>query len=112
MDALPPGDEVITCVIVHGEVLFGLQRMPAGQRRDVLTATLQQILPKIHCVPVTLSIAARFANVKVSQQQRGLSLEENDLWIAATALEFGAVLVTHDEDFKRVPGLPVEDWTP
>ena len=40
-----------------------------------------------------------------------MSLDENDLWIAATALSVGAVLVTMDSDFRRVDGLRMEDWT-
>jgi len=30
--------------------------------------------------------------VKLAQQRRGLSLDENDLWMAATALALGATL--------------------
>jgi tRNA(fMet)-specific endonuclease VapC len=34
-----------------------------------------------------------------------------DLLIAATALEQGAVLVTHNvKEFRRIRGLRVEDW--
>jgi|GEM_PF-3842816 len=29
----------------------------------------------------------------------------NDIWIAATALETGALLVTYDSHFNNVPGL-------
>jgi predicted nucleic acid-binding protein len=35
----------------------------------------------------------------------------NDLWIAATSIDLGAVLVTRDADFSRVAGLVIEDWT-
>ncbi|MEK6563200.1 MAG: PIN domain-containing protein, partial [Candidatus Binatota bacterium] len=37
--------------------------------------------------------------------------DENDLWIAATALFLNAVLVSMDSDFQRVNALNVEDWT-
>lgn len=39
-------------------------------------------------------------------------MEENDLWIAATAISLGAVLVSADGDFERVGApLELEDWT-
>lgn len=38
-------------------------------------------------------------------------MDENDLWIAATALVLGAVLVTRDSDFRNITGLSVENWT-
>jgi predicted nucleic acid-binding protein len=38
-------------------------------------------------------------------------LDENDLWIAATALALDAVLVTRDSDFQQIEGLSVNDWT-
>ncbi len=43
--------------------------------------------------------------LKVARQQRGLTLDENDLWVAATALALGATLVTRDGDFSGIPGL-------
>ena len=49
--------------------------------------------------------------IKLVQQARGLSLDENDLWIAAVAKTIGATLFTRDSDFQRVAGLSVENWT-
>ena len=43
--------------------------------------------------------------MKAAQQRRGVPLDENDLWIAATALVMGATLVSTDGDFKAVEGL-------
>jgi len=43
--------------------------------------------------------------VKASQQRRGLPLDENDLWIAASALVMDATLVSRDSDFQAVEGL-------
>jgi predicted nucleic acid-binding protein len=33
MAGLEPGDRVVTCTIVRGEVLFGIARLPPGRRR-------------------------------------------------------------------------------
>jgi predicted nucleic acid-binding protein len=45
--------------------------------------------------------------VKVSQRRRGLPLDENDLWIAATALAMDAALVSRDSAFQAIEGLAV-----
>jgi hypothetical protein len=52
-----------------------------------------------------------YATMKFSRQQKGLSLDENDLWIAATAVAIGAILITRDSDFQQIDGLAVNDWT-
>jgi predicted nucleic acid-binding protein len=36
-------------------------------------------------------------------------LDENDLWIAATALALAAVLISRDSDLYQIDGLTVED---
>jgi predicted nucleic acid-binding protein len=48
-----------------------------------------------------------YAGLKNSQQRCGKSLDENDLWMAATALASGAKLVTRDGDFEGIGGLGV-----
>ncbi|MEO5958497.1 MAG: PIN domain-containing protein [Opitutaceae bacterium] len=40
----------------------------------------------------------------------GTPIPENDLWIAAVALEHGLPVATRDIHFARVPGLTVLDW--
>jgi predicted nucleic acid-binding protein len=44
--------------------------------------------------------------------RQGTPLDENDLWIAATARALDAAVVTTDSDFQRVSGIQKEDWTP
>jgi predicted nucleic acid-binding protein len=46
-----------------------------------------------------------YAAVKLARQQRGLALDENDLWIAAAAFALGAALVSRDRDFAGIDGL-------
>lgn len=69
------------------------------------------MLARIPCEPIPVSAAEVYARIKVQTRRAGASLDENDLWIAATALVLGAVLITSDTDFARVQGLRVEDWT-
>ncbi len=68
-------------------------------------------LPALRCLVVPEAAADSYANTKLSCQPKGVVLDENDLWIAATALAVGATLVTRDKDFSQVDGLIVQDWT-
>ena len=52
-----------------------------------------------------------YANIKLTRQRKGLTLDENDLRIAATALALSATLVTRDSDFQKIEELAVNDWT-
>jgi predicted nucleic acid-binding protein len=104
-------DRAVTSAIVRGEILFGLARLQAGKRRDDLSAKAIATLSALHCESVSERIADRYAVVKDECPRSGSPLSENDFWIAATALELSAILVTRDSDFRRVRGLSVEDST-
>ena len=107
LEGLDSNDRVITCIIVRGEILFGISRLPEGKRREELRQTALSFLDTFHCEPIPEGAAQSYATVKLQRQQLGLSLDENDLWIAATALAIGATLITRDKDFKGVVRLTV-----
>lgn len=107
MAGLDKADSVVTCTIVRGEILFGIARLPTGKRRTELEAAGNQFLAVIGCEPIPEKAADLYAILKLTRQQRGLSLDENDLWVAATALALGATLVSRDSDFAGIPGLLV-----
>ena len=107
MAGLDRGDRVVTCAIVRGEILFGIARLPHGRRRTELEETGRQFLDAVHCEPVPERAGDVYAAVKLARQQRGLPLDENDLWVAATALTLGATLVSRDSDFAGIDGLRV-----
>jgi predicted nucleic acid-binding protein len=107
MAGLDPADRVVTCSIVRGEILFGIARLPPGGRRDELEESGHQFLAAFRCEPVPERAGDFYASVKLARQRRGLSLDENDLWVAATALAMGSTLVSRDGDFRQIDGLPV-----
>lgn len=105
--ALNSQDRVVTCAIVRGEILFGIARMPRGQRRSELEGTASALLSAFHCEPVPGAAGDHYAEIKRSRQSSGLALDENDLWIAATALAIGATLVSRDRDFAGIANLQI-----
>ena len=107
MAGLGPADRIVICPIVRGEVLFGIARLPTGRRRVRLEEASRQRLAVLPCEPIPEGAGDIYAALKLVRQQRGLTLDENDLWVAATALALGATLVSRDRDFAGIDGLSV-----
>lgn len=89
--ALDSTDTVVICSIVRGEILYGLARLPQGRRRDDLAKQAAPLFASIACRPVPESAGDAYAHIKRTREQQGLRLDENDLWIAATAAAVGAL---------------------
>ena len=69
------------------------------------------LLDVLQILPFGEAEARTAAHTRVALEKRGEPIGPMDLLIAATALEQGAVLVTHNvKEFRRVRGLRLEDW--
>jgi predicted nucleic acid-binding protein len=104
-------DWIVTCTIVRGEILFGISRLPNGRRRTELEQAGLEFLRAFHCEPIPERAADNYAGIKSDRQKRGLSLDENDLWVAATAMALNATPVSRDRDFSGIDGLTVLSLT-
>ena len=98
---------------------FGTERWsPSGARSDAngLEASIQSTT----IVPVTDALLDAVAELRYRCRLLGHPLHDrahgNDLWIAASALEHGAGLLTRDAHFAHVDGLRcgrrLEDFLP
>jgi len=79
-------ERVMICAVVRGEIRYGIERLPQGRRRQELEAKATKLFAILPCEPVPEAAGDHYATVKLTRQQKGLALDENDLWIAATAL--------------------------
>ena len=107
LSSLRADDRVVISTISRGEILFGLGRLPRGRRRADLEAKAQKLFAALPCESIPPAAGDFYAGLKIAQQSRGLPLDENDLWIAATTLAINATLVSRDSDFQAIPGLAV-----
>lgn len=96
---------VCICSIVRGEIAYGLERLPQSRRRQTLAAKANHLFAALPCESIPERAADHYARIKRHAQRKGRFLDENDLWIAATALALNATLVTSDSDHQRVSGL-------
>ena len=107
-------DYPFTCPIVRGEILFGVELLPVGRRRQFLENQANNLFSGLICDPIPGNAGDFYAKIKRAAQELGTPLDECDLWIAATTLALDAILITSDNDFHRVQGLfglQLEDWT-
>lgn len=51
-----------------------------------------------------------YGRAKQHLRRQGLMIPDNDLWIAATAIQYNLTLATRDAHFNRVAGLLSEQW--
>jgi tRNA(fMet)-specific endonuclease VapC len=109
--AINAADELRTCVVVRGEILFGIDRLAPGKNQNELRERASSIFAHVACQAIRPSADASYSRIKCALEKMGSVLGENDLWIAACALDFGAILVTRDRAFQQISGLAVEDWT-
>ncbi len=116
---------VATCVIVRGELLDMVYR---SERVASNLAKIQAFLSDIRVYWVDEQTAdyygglkaalfARFGPKEKSKRRRftlsQLGVSDNDLWIAAVALQYGLTIVSFDSDFARIQQvrvLNVENW--
>lgn len=108
-DALGAAQTVYLSVFVLGELLEGFK---GGNREK---ANLEQLAafmrkPTVSVLNATAETAEAFASVKHELRRAGRPIPINDVWIAAHAMETGAVLLTFDAHFEAVPGLRL--WRP
>lgn len=95
-------------VVTLGELRHGAEK---GQMREKSLTTLQQLEGLIQVMPLTAAVGHHYGAIRSSLERAGLSIGNNDLWIAAHAIAHGWVLVTNNErEFVRVKGLSVENW--
>ena len=97
-------EEVVVPAAVVGELTYGFLK---GTRSSANEAALNRFFEQdgVSFQPVTRNIAERYGYVKAALRKRGTPIPENDIWIAATALETGCRLLSYDGHFDKVGGL-------
>jgi len=101
-------EEIVVCSVVKAELRYGAER--SRNPREAF-AVLDEFLTPYRSLPFDDECARVYGRIRAQLAQAGNPIGPNDLLIAATAIAFGAVLVTNNtREFSRVEGLAREDW--
>lgn len=109
MDRAWANADLVTSILVVGE-MYGVER--SARKAQNLNAVTRQVAMLDAILPITDGVTRRFGALKADLVGRGRTKGDVDLYIAAAALESGAVLVTNDDDLLdgAIHGLAVENW--
>lgn len=99
--------DVVTSTIVIGELYYGAYR--AGQQPREL-ANIAALIAQSRIIVCDLATSEHYGRIRDALYRQGTPIPENDIWIAATALQHRLPLATRDAHFERVAGLTVEHW--
>jgi predicted nucleic acid-binding protein len=100
-EAIQSADSIVVNPIVLGGLQAGFQH---GRHSDQNRKTLKQFLasPRVRVVAMDEETAERYAVILNALWTVGRSIPTNDLWIAATAMQYGLTILTTDAHFKHV----------
>lgn len=100
--AIREADEIYLNAVVLGEMLAGFM---TGERREKNATELARFLdsPRVNLIDVDEATAERYAVIFTTLRAAGTPIPTNDLWIAASAMQYGLRLLTLDAHFTKVP---------
>lgn len=102
LDAFEMSDKIFLSVIVMGELLSGYKN---GSRFDENMKFLESFLekPPVRILGVNEDTAKIYSDLFTFLKKSGTPIPTNDLWIAAQCVETGAVLLSGDRHFNKIP---------
>ena len=101
--------EIVLCSIVKAELWHGANKYARRERR---LEALERLFASFVSFPFDDAAARHYADIRHHLEIRGLVIGPNDLKIAAVCRERGLTLVSSNvSEFRRVPGLLIENWS-
>ncbi|MCY4552231.1 MAG: type II toxin-antitoxin system VapC family toxin [Candidatus Poribacteria bacterium] len=92
---------------VVGELYYGARKSSRPIENLTRVNRLTQRFPLFSS---NLETAKWFGIIKDQLRQKGNLIPDNDIWIAAIAMQRGLILVTRDSHFDQVESLQTEYW--
>jgi tRNA(fMet)-specific endonuclease VapC len=102
-------DYLAMSTVTLGELIYGAEKSTQSDRN---LADIEALAARMDVIPFDSQAAIHFGQVRAELAKSGKLIGPYDLMIAGHARSRGLILVTNNlREFKRVPGLRVENWT-
>jgi tRNA(fMet)-specific endonuclease VapC len=100
-------DRPLLPVIVIGEYRYGLLRSSSRAR---LLPAFEALIRESRVLGIDVATAAVYARVRDGLRAAGTPIPENDVWIAALAVQHGEPVLSRDVHLDRVDGVVRHGW--
>lgn len=105
---------VFVTVITQAEILYGIEILPAGKRKQKLSAAANKLFYqhfRNRILPFDHESAREFANIVASRKAAGRPISQFDAMIAAIARSHGAAVATRNTgDFEHCGIRLINPW--
>jgi tRNA(fMet)-specific endonuclease VapC len=99
--ALQTADEIYLCPVIIGELLSGFIRgRTPSKNREELQIFLSS--PRVGIINIDTETAERYAIILNYLWEKGNPIPTNDIWIAASAMQYGLIVITSDAHYKEI----------
>ena len=99
--------EVFIPSIVIGELYYGAQK--SGRVKENVER-IDEFAAENVVLNCDANTAKWYGDIKNSLRQKGRPIPDNDIWVAALALQYDLTLISRDGHFGEVENLVVESW--
>lgn len=99
--------EVFTPAIVVGELYYGAYK---SSRVKENISRINEFASQNAVLSCDAATAQGYGQIKDGLRNKGRPIPENDIWIAAIALQYDLTLVARDDHFQDIAGLQIEKW--
>jgi tRNA(fMet)-specific endonuclease VapC len=93
--------------VALGELYYGAEHSVHVKRSLAEVDKLAQSVTVLNADSTTARI---YGYLKHEQRFKGLMLSDNDLWLAATAIQYNLTLAARDHHFTWIAGLMLDQW--
>ena len=93
--------------VVAGELYYGACRALRSREQHAL---IEEFLRSAVLIVPTRHTSEKYGRIKADLAANGRLIPDNDVWIAAIAIEYGLPLATRDAHFDAVRGLNLLRW--
>lgn len=100
--------QLVMSVITFGELSIGAEK---SQHRQATLEKLINLIQIIPVIPMSSDVGGIYGKIRADLELKGQIIGNNDLWIAAHAIEQNLILVSNNlKEFNRISELSLENW--